>query len=414
MALRWRPIWGRIQTCFEAALGLFGPLHSILEEALVRVYVARGWQLADIPVQNASSTLQFPTMSDFAGMLEQVASSERKYKGDVAQNIEAAISGRIRPLTKCFGSSKGFLFDTEKSWPPPKLLFNLPVIFELNDLNSEARALASMLLLVVLREFREAEAIRSPEGRVLRHVCVIEEAHNVMGRTKPKAQGDSGTPNTEHGASEAFTDLLAEVRALGQGIIIADQSPNKLSPDAIRNTNLQIAHHIRSGDDRATLASSMVMTTEQETYLSKLQPGHAGLYYTGLHRATFVKVPEYSANGSRGGGTRDTVSDVDVRKHMQTMPTLPMSLCKHCSQLSTCPFRWTSRRILADTEMGESSYRNRLVNAIKESETWDVTFDEIGIVIRNLLDRVEIKGAEIRKDLAWCILLHFSEETMLW
>jgi DNA helicase HerA-like ATPase len=41
-----------------------------------------------------------------------------------------------------------------------------------------------------------------------------------------------------------FCNLLAEVRKYGEGLIIADQIPNKLIPDVIKNTNTKIVHRL--------------------------------------------------------------------------------------------------------------------------------------------------------------------------
>ncbi len=38
---------------------------------------------------------------------------------------------------------------------------------------------------------------------------------------------------------EMFADILAEMRAYGQGLAIIDQVPSKLLPDALKNTNLK-------------------------------------------------------------------------------------------------------------------------------------------------------------------------------
>ena len=41
-----------------------------------------------------------------------------------------------------------------------------------------------------------------------------------------------------------FADLLAEVRAYGEGLVIAEQIPAKLIPDAIKNTAVKIVHRL--------------------------------------------------------------------------------------------------------------------------------------------------------------------------
>jgi hypothetical protein len=88
--------------------------------------------------------------------------------------------------------------------------------------------------------------------------------------------------------------MLTEIRALGEGLIIADQSPEKLAADAMRNTNVQIAHQLRDSRDREAVARALLMTEEQRDFVGKLQPGHAAVFYTGLERATFVTLPHYT------------------------------------------------------------------------------------------------------------------------
>ena len=47
-----------------------------------------------------------------------------------------------------------------------------------------------------------------------------------------------------------FTDMLAEMRAYGEGFIIADQSPTKLVNAVLKNSALKIIHRLTYPDDR--------------------------------------------------------------------------------------------------------------------------------------------------------------------
>ncbi len=226
-------------------------------------------------------------MSEFVDMAEQVL-EDRGYEGEVQSNLKAALIGRFRPLLL---GGKGRMFDTEKSHPAPAALFSHPTILELNDLNVDDKALVVMFLLTLLREYRERN--RGPAGQLL-HVTMVEEAHNVLENVASKGSGEGATSaDTRFKAVEAFCQLLTEVRALGEGLIIADQSPEKLAPDAMRNTNLQIAHQLRDGHDREAIANAMIMEKEQQDFLGKLRPGQAALFRTGLEKATFIQVDQY-------------------------------------------------------------------------------------------------------------------------
>src|SRR5262249_50207820 len=189
--------------------------------------------------------------------------------------------------------SLGRMFSRERDEAPDQL-FQQPVIFELNDLNHETKSLIMMFILTLLREFRELN-----ESRDLVHLCVVEEAHNVLGREEKVLGEEDGGANTRAKAVEVFCNLLAEVRALGQGLIIADQSPNKLAPDAMRNTNVQIAHQLRDAHDPEAIANAMIMDEEQRDFLGKLEPGRAAVFFTGLQKATFLRVKPYAPDAQK-------------------------------------------------------------------------------------------------------------------
>jgi hypothetical protein len=293
---------GRLLNCFEASLPPIGPLPSILIEALIRVYLEAGWGMLDVGPERTAPQARirpFPTMAGFAAMAERVL-AQRDYKGDVKDNLRAAINGRIKTLLI---GSKGLLFGAERSEPPATALFGSPVVLEMNDLTLEDKALFSMFLLTALREYREIR--RADHGELL-HVTVVEEAHNVLENVGSSGSGEGQTHgDTRFKAVQAFCSLLTEIRSYGEGVIIADQSPEKLAPDAIRNTNLQIAHQLRDSRDREAVARAMIMDTEQRDFLGKLLPGRAALFMSGLQRATFIVVPEYGrADGAGGADAR--------------------------------------------------------------------------------------------------------------
>ena len=87
--------------------------------------------------------------------------------------------------------------------------------------------------------------------------------------------GDSGAKKN---AVESFTDLLAEVRKYGEGLIIADQIPNKLTSDILKNTNTKIIHRILARDDKESVGDTMLMNDKQKEYLSALDVGDAVIF----------------------------------------------------------------------------------------------------------------------------------------
>ncbi len=282
----------RLQSCFEAAIPPIGPSSSVIAEALIRSYNDCGWLLTDIYPTGQTARRQFPTLSGFVEWVARIL-KERDYRGEVLHNLQAALVGRFRPLLI---GSKGRMFDTQRSSPSFDNLFGLPTVLEMNDLNLEDKALVVMFVLTFLREYREFQSERRER---LAHLTVVEEAHNVLEEVSSHGSGEGVTAaDTRYRAVQAFCSLLTEIRAFGEGLIIADQSPQKLARDAIRNTNLQIAHQLRDDDDRLAIARAMILEPEQRLFLGKLRPGQAAVFHTKLDRATIIQVPKYSPDRS--------------------------------------------------------------------------------------------------------------------
>ena len=71
-------------------------------------------------------------------------------------------------------------------------------------------------------------------------------------------------------AVEVFTDLIAEVRRYGEGMIIADQIPSKLAPEVLKNTTTKIIHTLYARDDREVIGDTMGLDDEQRRWLACL------------------------------------------------------------------------------------------------------------------------------------------------
>ena len=137
-------------------------------------------------------------------------------------------------------------------------------------------------------------------------MLVIEEAHRLLANVDPSSAGDN-TARAQ--AVESFSNLLAEIRAYGQGIVVVDQVPTKLAPDVIKNTNLKIAHRIVDEADRKVLAGSMSMSASQMAALASLARGEAAVFGDGDDAPVLVHItgpPQASPSlgvGRQGHGT---------------------------------------------------------------------------------------------------------------
>ena len=90
--------------------------------------------------------------------------------------------------------------------------------------------------------------------------------------------------------------MISEVRAYGQGIVVAEQIPSKLAPDVMKNTNLKIVHRIIAKDDRESIGQTMNLNEEQQNHLGVLTPGMAAIYAEGADHAYLVRLENYKRN----------------------------------------------------------------------------------------------------------------------
>ena len=119
------------------------------------------------------------------------------------------------------------------------------------------------------REYREhVKQWRSEHnGNCLCHYTVIEEAHRIL-QVPSNANYDA---NPQALAAEKFCEMLSEIREPGEGLMIIDQYPSRLIPDAIKNTNFKLVHRLLAADDRNAMASCMALTNSQSQLLSMLK-----------------------------------------------------------------------------------------------------------------------------------------------
>lgn len=282
-----------------------------------------------------------------------------------------------------------------------------PVIVELNDLNLDEKALIVLLLLTQLREHLESCGQVSSS---LRHVCVVEEAHNILRDSAPQSGGENQTKaDTRHHAVETFCDLLTEIRAYGEGLIVADQSPAKLARDVIRNSNLTIVHQLRDAADRRTMAGTMLLDKRQEDYLAKLAPGSAALFMGGLEKATFVQTP-FDHVPSKNA---ILLSDDALRRFMEESGhlvgesqerLLPFSACMFCEE----PCRHKERvQLVATTAPFKRQAAAWMQSLLKEGSQRRTggkgAFTEL---LQGSCRTLEVSTARADRELHWCYFLH--------
>ncbi|MGL5531636.1 MAG: ATP-binding protein, partial [Culicoidibacterales bacterium] len=106
----------------------------------------------------------------------------------------------------------------------------------------------------------------------LKHVTVLEEAHNLLKNTTQSSSELVGK------SVEILTNTIAEIRTYGEGFIIVDQSPSSVDIAAIKNTNTKIVLRTPEANDREAVGRSMGLTADQVNEIAKLPSGVAVVY----------------------------------------------------------------------------------------------------------------------------------------
>ena len=214
----------------------------------------------------------------------------RGYTDEVQQGIGAAVETRLTYLSR---GKRGDILNANKSTDWDKL-FNQTTVVNLSHIaNPKDRALIMSLLLLSLYEYRQSQfnnqsGYREKANRnELMHLTVVEEAHNVLSAPRADYQG---TGNPQQVAIDLFCNMLAEIRAYGEGLMIVEQSPTKLTSDAVKNTNYKIVHRLAYKDDCDMMASALALRPEQAGILPMLEVGDAIIFGDQDDAASWVNV----------------------------------------------------------------------------------------------------------------------------
>ena len=255
----------------------------MLSAALTRAYEEAGWDLAQGEPRCPGGEAAYPALTGLQGAAEQVV-AEIGYSQRVTDDVLGFI--RVRLASLRHGTTGRFL---EGGHPIDfTRLLEKNVVLEIEDIGDDADKafLMGAVLIRLVEQLRLAH--RSGPAPGLRHLTVIEEAHRLLRRPDP-GRGSAGAASH---AVEMFAGLLAEIRAYGEGLVIAEQIPARLVPDVIKNTAVKIAHRLPAADDRDAVGATMNATPSQSRYLVTLPPGRAAAFCDGMDFPVLVQVKD--------------------------------------------------------------------------------------------------------------------------
>jgi len=313
----------RLKTIINAALPMQESLPILMEELIFSVYSVPGndvnarkcwlpgsqppgFPRYDTPTFEEGESFDVPTFVQMASKVDRVI--ERfNYAKEATMNLRAALKARIESFKRGWRMELLNKASPRKSAKEWNELFNRPTVINLTSLTSdEDKAFFMAVILMFVYEYRQelselnAEEVADVAPGIpadgLRSLLVIEEAHRVLGRSEGPVAAFAAAPRQK--VSEMFSNMISEVRAYGQGILIADQIPGRLNEDAVKNTNLKIVHKLVSADDRQSMATALNLWDDQERIISDLKVGEALVRCDMDDEAYMVKVKKCDSEES--------------------------------------------------------------------------------------------------------------------
>ena len=262
-----------LKTAFAAAVSMSSPLDKIFEETVNNCYSDFSW----LDTYTSDDKGRTFNITDFIKCFEETFEAIG-YTGE-AKNIGRAGLVRLQSLVN--------LFDNYYSIPIEDLLTK-PTVIELAAIeNSDQKALIISLLLLSILAYVNSNYIG--EGN-LRNVVLLEEAHVLLDSDANAVEGEANPSAIAQGLVKR---MLAEIRSYGVGIVIADQSPRKVTTDVVALTDIKLAFRLVEATDKEMLANSSNMDEAQEQRLAKLKPGEAFLFFGRLDEPEEVKTEDY-------------------------------------------------------------------------------------------------------------------------
>lgn len=290
----------RLVEIFGVCWPMYAAMPAILKKSIICAYSACGW---DIRKSECRHGRLFPTIADVVVQLKKIIASS-EYSANTKGDYIGALQTRLESLQTGIYStilSSSDCTDYEK-------LYDQNAIIDLHHIGStETRSLLMAMLVLGLNEWRmscNADDMDIP----LKHVTVIEEAHNILPRVS-KHQSQEGA-NVLGKSVEMIADVMSRIRTYGEGFIIVDQSPSAIDESAIRNTNTKIVMNLPDGEDCLIAGRAMSLTKDKQiSKLSRLATGEAVVWQRGWNEAVLALVDEMSDRVPLKAG--DNVSSVN-------------------------------------------------------------------------------------------------------
>ena len=274
----------RLIEIFNVCWPMYAAMPAVLKKAVEKSYIDCGWDL--MKSVNEFGAI-YPTFADVAENIKEIIDSS-EYDNENKGAYKGSLLTRIESLTN---GINGLIFSQEEL--SNQQLFDSNVIVDLSRVgSSETKSLIMGILVLKLQEYRMSQADMNSS---LRHLTVLEEAHNLLKRTSTEQVSESS--NLIGKSVEMLANSIAEMRTYGEGFIIADQAPGLLDLSVIRNTNTKIIMRLPDWSDRELVGKSANLNDDQILELARLPKGVAAVYQNEWIQPVLCKVDKFDDGG---------------------------------------------------------------------------------------------------------------------
>lgn len=346
-------------SAFKAAFSMPSPLDILFYRTLDECFVKFGWR--------SYSKLGDPGtevfgLHEFIHMFKRII-EESAYSQESKDNM---ITGGVFRLMNLIVQG-GSIYDTINSVPIDDLLRN-PTVIELNAIeNSEQKALLMALLLIQIVIYTKNRQVG--DGR-LKNIFLLDEAHVLLSH-QTSTRGD-GVPDSGSATVAALQNMIAEIRSYGTGIIISDQSPQKITKEIVGNTDLKVVFQLVQKEDRDMISNSIGLKNDQDR-ISSLKTGEAFVYSRTMDEPYKILTEDIRKKED----IRLSISDNEVVSQAEYWNEKKKLLIpyKECLSFSTC--KSCSYRIREDAKYYASLYFDENKRKISGAESLITIIDLI-------------------------------------
>ena len=273
-----------LKAAMEASFDMEAAIPQIIESAMYSCYEDYGWNIDtdenekfDNPYNEG--VYSFPTLEDLLNKIE-IEVTKHNFDDRLKKDYIGSITARLQGLLV---GSKGQMLNARRSIDFRELI-EKKVVLEIEGIKNGTEK--SLVMGFILTNLCEALRAKYDKDKHFKHITLIEEAHRLLSKY---SAGDS---LNKKNSVETFADMLAEVRKYGESLIIADQIPNKMTPEVLKNTNTKIVHKIFAEDDKEAIGNTISLSKEQKDFLSSLPTGRAIVFSQSWTKAVQVQIEQ--------------------------------------------------------------------------------------------------------------------------